>query len=58
MLKSPFLLSDYLFLEIKPGTSLVVQWLGLHAPKIGGSDVIPGQRTRPHIPQLRPSANK
>ena len=34
-------------------TSLVVQWLRLHAPNAGGPDSIPGQGTRPHMPQLK-----
>ena len=32
------------------GTSLVVQWLRLHAPKAGGPASIPGQGTRSHMP--------
>ena len=35
------------------GTSLVVQWLRQHAPNAGGPGVIPGQRTRSHMPQLK-----
>ena len=35
------------------GTSLVVQWLGLHAPRAGGTSPIPGQGTRALMPQLR-----
>ena len=31
------------------GTSLVVQWLRLHAPNAGGPGSIPGQGTRSHI---------
>ena len=38
--------------EIK-GTSLVVQWLQLHAPNAGGLGSIPGQGTRSRMPQLR-----
>ena len=34
-------------------TSLVVQWLRLHAPHAEGLGSIPGQRTRSHMPQLR-----
>ena len=34
-------------------TSLVVQWLRLCAPNAEGSSLIPGQGTRPHMPQLR-----
>ena len=37
------------------GTSLVVQWLRLSTPSAGGPGLIPGQGTRPHMPQLRPS---
>ena len=36
-----------------PGTSLVVQWLGLCTPKAGGLGWIPGQGTRSHMPQRR-----
>ena len=32
--------------NIHPGTSLVVQWLRLHAPNAGGLGSIPGQGTR------------
>ena len=35
------------------GTSLVVQWLRLHAPNPEGLGSVPGQETRPHIPQLK-----
>ena len=35
------------------GTSLVVQWLSLHAPNAGGLGLIPSQGTRSHMPQLR-----
>ena len=31
----------------KGGTSLVVQWLRLHAPNAGGSGLIPGQELGP-----------
>ena len=47
--------------SIKQGgckTSLVVQWLRLHAPKAGGLGWIPGQETRSHMMQRRPSAAK
>ena len=37
------------------GTSLVVQWLRLSTPSAGGPGLIPGQGTRSHMPQLRPS---
>ena len=32
--------------EVSQGTSLVVQWVRLHAPNAGGPGLIPGQRTR------------
>ena len=35
------------------GTSLVVQWLRLHAPSVGRPGLIPGQRTRIHTLQLK-----
>ena len=35
------------------GTSLVVQWLRLHAPNSGDPDSIPGQITRSHMLQLK-----
>ena len=35
------------------GTSLVVQWLRLHAPNAGDLDSIPGQGTGPHMLQLK-----
>ena len=34
-------------------TSLVVQWLRLHAPNAGDPGLIPGQGTRSHMPQLK-----
>ena len=34
----------------KQGTSSVAQWLSLHTPNAGGSGPIPGQGTRPHMP--------
>ena len=40
------------------GTSLVVQWLRLHAPNAEGPGSILGQRTRSHMPQLRPGTAK
>ena len=40
-------------LKILTGTSLVVQWLRLHAPSEGGLGLIPNQETRSHKPQLR-----
>ena len=36
-----------------PGTSLVAHQLRLHALDAGGLDLIPGQGTRSHIPQLK-----
>ena len=35
------------------GTSVVVQWLRLHAPNARGSGSVPGQGTRFHMPQQR-----
>ena len=35
------------------GTSLVVQWLRLHALNVGAPGLVPDQRTRPHMQQLR-----
>ena len=40
------------------GTSLVVQWLELPAPSVGGLGSIPDQGTRSHRPQLRPGTAK
>ena len=42
--------------KLKPltETSLVAQWLRLHAPNAGGPGLIPGQGTWSHMPQLRP----
>ena len=40
------------------GSSLVAQWLRLHVPNAGGQGSIPGQGTRPYMPQLLPSAAK
>ena len=37
----------------KRGTSPVVQWLRRHTPNAGALSLIPGQRTRSHILQLR-----
>ena len=41
-------------------TSLAVRWLKLHvhASIAGGPGSIPGQGTRSHMPQLKPSAAK
>ena len=44
--------------ELTLGTSLVVQWLRLHAPSAGGPGLIPGQGTGSHMPQLRPGTAK
>ena len=41
------------FLNLYAGTSLMVQWLRLHAPNAGGLVSIPGQGNRSHMPQLR-----
>ena len=40
------------------GTSLVVQWLRLLTSNAGGMASIPGQGTRSHMLQLRPSATR
>ena len=40
------------------GTSLAAQWVRLCAPNAGGLQSIPGQGTRSHTPQLRPSSAK
>ena len=40
------------------GTSLMVQWLRLHAASAEGPVSIPGQGTRSRMPQLRPGAAK
>ena len=50
--------SNVYFLKNLPGTSLVVQWLGLCASSVGGLGLIPGQGTRSHMPQLRLSIAK
>ena len=42
-------LSDFHF-------SLVVQWIRPCALNVRGPGLIPGQGTRPHMPQLRPGA--
>ena len=43
-----------LFSHIKiQGTSVVIQWLRLHAPKAGYPGSNPSQRTRSHMPQLK-----
>ena len=41
-----------------PETSVVVQWLRLCTPDAGVVVPVPGQATRPHIPQLTPSTDK
>lgn len=38
--------------KIKWGISLVIQWLGLRAPNAGALGLIPGWRTRSHMPSL------
>ena len=44
----------FFFLKtVTTGTSLVVQWLRLHAPNAGRPGSIPGQGTRSHMLQLR-----
>ena len=44
---------DKMFSNEVMGTSLVIQWLRLHAPIAGGPGLIPGKETRSHILQLR-----
>ena len=45
-------------LSLKTGTSLVVQWLGLHASTIGGAGLIPGRATNnPQADQHRVRGN-
>ena len=41
------------FLKSLTGTSLVIQWLRLHAPNAGGPGCISSQGTRFHMPQLK-----
>ena len=57
---SEVLLSFFFLIDLKHfrGTSLVVQWLWLHTINTGALGLIPGQGTRSHMPQLRPSADK
>ena len=38
---------DHLKMEL--GTTLVVQWVRLHAPNVGGPSSIPGRGTRSHM---------
>ena len=45
-------------LAASDGTSLVVQWLRLHAPNAGGPGSIPGQEIRYHTWQLSRGAAK
>ena len=40
------------------GTSLVVQWPRIYAPNAKSLGLIPGQGSRSHMPQLRPSTAK
>ena len=40
------------------GTSLVVQWLRVQAPNAQGLGSTPGQQSRSHMLQLRPSTTK
>ena len=41
-----YVLHSVLCSNIEPGTFLVVQWLRLHAPTLGGVGSIPGQGTK------------
>ena len=52
------LLLPIMTINHNPGTSLVVQWLSFHSLNAGGTGLIPGQRTRSHMLQLRPRAAK
>ena len=36
----------------------MLQWLRLSAPNAGEPDLIPGQGTRSHVPQISPTATK
>ena len=45
--------NDWILIRRGRGTTLVVQWLRLHAANAGGLDSIPGQGTRSHILKLR-----
>ena len=45
-------------MESAEQTSLVVQWLRLHAPNAGGLGSIPSQGTRSCMLQIRPRAAK
>ena len=40
------------------GISVLVQWRTVHTPNAGGLVSIPGQATRSHMPELRPSSAK
>ena len=45
---------DWKFKMVKmASTSLVVQWLRLHTPNARALSLVPGQGTRPHMPQLK-----
>ena len=46
------------YFKLSLGTSLVVQWLKLCAPNLGGSGSTTGQGPRSHMPQLRPQTAK
>ena len=50
---TPFLTSLESILKYHRGTCLVVQWLRLHVPNVGGLVLTPGQGTRLHTLQLR-----
>ena len=44
----------FFFFKIRAiGTSVVVQWRRLYAPKTGDPGLITGQGTRSHMPELR-----
>lgn len=44
-----------LLMDINSATSLVAQYLRIHAPNAGVADVIPGWGTRSHVPWLKSS---
>ena len=44
--------------SVQHGTSVLVQWLRVHLPNAGSWDLIPGEGTRSHMPQLKPSTAK
>ena len=50
---------EHKLLRVKEGTSLAVQWLGLHTSTVGGTGLIPGRGTKtPPATQCRPPHQK